>query len=410
MISLNDKVWMRIDVGNLEDIITPEDNLILTIIEQAGNNIPSGMLSINLPVELQEYLSHEFTKITISLGYNEDNPVISRWEVSSFRKEATGILRIGLSLNRDYINVQGFKSYPQMSSIDVIKKAVSEYFDIDTDLSNFNDKMTWIQNGISCRDFIDDVWLHSYKDGSLMVPLITGNLKSEKTDRLGTFKIIDLCDYKDKVIEIRRDDKDGTRDEDGKPEKDIILYGEGDYSSSSGLMNYVIGNRGLTQFDISSSENKSEFVKLKPVFNGLYNAAFKHGVTMSKQPETEDLSFSEVNLPTRFTSDNVHKNYHRAAKWNLNRLSKFDGSHKMINIIDKRDHSITIGDFIRLHSFVPGSATMSEVVSGDYFVDGTITRVINRVDYKGYVKTLSLRRDTVDVMEYDGLFTNNITT
>lgn len=404
MIRLEDNIVFRLDIGNLQDLATTSNRVDVTIVEQLGNNLPVAVLQFDLAPELQDVLSHEMVNVEMTVGFSENTSVMSRWQVAGFKKIKSSLV-LTLTLNRDYITLSRARVFPGKDSTSVIKEVASKYFgDVKLDgnfqevssfeVSNYNDKMDWIQRETCDRQFIDEVWLHSHKPNSLLVPGILGNLYGSAEGKYGTFRLIDLYD-RSNIIELKRDTEDGELDEEGQPLKNLVLLDDVMYGSNSALFNYQSGNTRLTQFDIDRSENVDTEVAVNPIFGGVYNIAKQAG-------SSDKLSVRDCSAPTRFLSDNVHPKFHEAAKLNLNRLSKFGGANKLLYVADRR--GITIGDFIRVQSQIHGTKNIAPIESGDYVVAGMVTKIVNNQVKRTYGKNLILRRDTIDVMEYDGLF------
>jgi len=407
MIQLNNQVYFRMDFGNIEDVVGPETAVDVSIAERLGNDIPCAAVTLDFASEIQDYMLHELTSVNMVIGFSEDVAAHSRWQVAGHRKSAGGFV-MALTSNRDYVNVSGYKAYKNKDSVGAIKDAVKEYFCIEDadgkstlEASNYNDKMTWLRREQTAREFVDSVWLHSYKAGSLMVPGITGNILGKGEDKFGTFRLIDLY-QRNKIIELRRDSKDAEVSvDDGTPMKDTTLMSDDAYASSSALFNYRVGSRKLNQFDVDTADGVCKPVDSEPIFKGVFNAA--------PQAKDNDGFYGKSSVRAyagadRFVSGNVHKHYHEAAILNMNRLSKFGGTSKMLQIADRRKVPIMVGDFVRVHSLIPGTSMNSEVQSGDYVVTGVLTKVVSNPQTRAFAKTLLLNRDALDIQEYDGFF------
>jgi hypothetical protein len=406
MIQLNNRIYFRLDLGNLEDVAGPETAVSLTVGERLGNTPPAAELTMDFPPELQDYVFHELTNVSMLIGFSEETAVKSRWQVAGLRKTDGGFM-LTLTPDRGYITVSEYKAYRNTDSAGAIKEAVGKYFCTEDlngkstlGVSNCHDKMTWLRCQQTARDFVDEVWLHSYKAGSLMVPGITANILGRGKNKFGTFRLIDLCN-RESVIEIRRDDLDGETDGDGNLLKDVSFLTDAYYGSSSALYNYAVGERRHNQFNIDTAESVDRPVNIKPVFNGVFNAA----------PQVENnpdfygkREVREYSAATRFMNGNIHARFNEAVALNLNRLSKLCGATKMLQIADRRKLPIMIGDFIRVHSLIPGRRENSEVQSGDYVVTSTVTRVVSNRETRAFSKDLILSRDALDIKKHDGFF------
>jgi hypothetical protein len=391
MIQLADKLYLRIDVGNLPDIIDSDGVVNIVMQEELGNKLPLASMDISLPLELHSLVGNELTTVTVFLGYNEEYSTISKWQVAGFQ-EIDDTLRLQLTINRDYLEKPKFKIYKQRDSISTIKSVVEEYFGTilpdgkssAIQVSNFNDKMDWIQYGIPCRQFVDEIWLHSYKQNCLLLPGISANIYEQKKDNFGTFRLVDVSDRSNAIAIHWEEEKENL--------KGVELIDDGLYGSQSGLFNYQIGNKKLTQFNQNTQENIDEEIELNPIFNAQNRAEFNAA------------SMRTYSEHTRTLGSNVHKNFHKAAKLNINHISRLSGFTKVITIADRQ--GVIIGDIIRLISWIPGSTAADPVESGDYIVAGTITNIRYDDQVQGWGKTLILRKDALDIQDYRKVITS----
>lgn len=254
---------------------------------------------------------------------------------------------------------------------------VQNYFDLKDSngkstikLTSTNDKMKWVQHGNSMRDFVNEVWLHSWADDRLMMPVVSA-FKAESSDKAGTFKLIDLTDHS-KPIEITRK---ATTEEDTKNKNEVWLLQSLNYKSNSGVYNTDIGNRRYSSFDVDKAETKIEEIKPKPIFKGDFNA----------------LNIKTHNDLIHSISDNVHKNYAKARASNLSRLSKFGANTKRILVVDYG--KIGIGDVVAVTVPIHNSSDPNDMQSGTYIVTEIRQTIETQETVKVYRKELTLKRD-----------------
>lgn len=236
-------------------------------------------------------------------------------------------------------------------------------------LTSTNDKMKWVQHGNSMRDFVNEVWLHSWADDRLMMPVVSA-FKAESSDKAGTFKLIDLTDHS-KPIEITR--KAVAKEEDAKD--GVWLLQSLNYKSNSGVYNTDIGNRRYSSFDIDKAETKIEEIKPKPIFKGDFNA----------------LNIKTHNDLIHSISDNVHKNYAKARASNLSRLAKFGANTKRILVVDYG--KIEVGDVVVATVPIHNSSEPNDMQSGAYIVAEVKQTIETSGNVKVYAKELTLKRD-----------------
>jgi hypothetical protein len=373
MIKIADECFLQVDIGGVEDLVDDRTPFKLEIKEQIGNILPFAYMTIVLPVEVMSALATEYAPVVISIGFHENTASYSKWQINMF-DEINGEIRFALTPDRSYLNDIGYKVYDDQSA-NVIKKVVQDYFEIkDAEgkstikLTTTNNKMKWVQHGNSMKEFIDHVWLHSWVDDKLMMPVISAFIEGP-SDKAGTFKLIDMTDHND-AIEITRqavakedDVKDG-----------VWLLQSLDYSSNSSVYNTHIGNRKFSTFDIETAETSIEEIKLKPIFTGDFNA----------------LNIKTHNDPIHSMSDNVHKNYAKAAASNLSRLSKFTDTKRIVVVDYGR---ISIGDVVVVTVPIHNSSEPNDIQSGTYIVAEVKQSIKTNGNVKVYIKELTLKRD-----------------
>lgn len=161
----------------------------VTLIETLGNILPMFSLSFrDNDFEKLQYLN-ELNPITIS--YEMDNQKVSNQFIIKQKKPVLldnyYIVTVSGYINKfDYLKGVPKVPFVQDTSIMAMKTVASSYFnevEVSENLTKVNDKMNWIYNGMNARNFIQDMWKHSYSPESLPIVGITLD---------GVFKIIDL--------------------------------------------------------------------------------------------------------------------------------------------------------------------------------------------------------------------------
>lgn len=392
---------LQVGVGGLSDIVSASTNFEVSIIERLGNNVPTAEMKITLPYELAPYLETELAEVRLAFGFSDEEMVYSRWQVVGFT-EHLGVTTFSLTTDRAYLNDTAYKAYDDFS-VNAMKAVVKKYYAIkdaegkDTfQVSLSSDKMNWVQCGVSMRDFVDELWLHSWYGGkTLVIPAITAGMPEASADLAGTFRLIDLTNHKNAVeLSTNREYESGR----------IVVTGNLGYKGFSGKYNNVIGNRVDNSFDVKDASVKCEVIgegssKIKPVFNGSFNEKPKR----NKKPCVKTIKDAPVVL-----SDNTHPNFSKARASNLTRLAKFGAYSKRVQVADydletKKHKNIVIGDIVQLNVPYVGMDAQNDIHSGYWVVAETVQRIATEAATKNYTKELVLRRDANAVTEYEGL-------
>jgi hypothetical protein len=96
-------------------------------------------------------------------------------------------------------------------------------------------------------------------------------------------------------------------------------------------------------------------------------------------------------------SDNVHKNYAKAAASNLSRIAKLEGNAKRILVVDYG--RISIGDIVTVTVPIHNSSEPNDMQSGTYIVAEVKQTIETKETVKVYRKELVLKRDANNALE-----------
>jgi len=127
MLGVEGQLVVKLKIGDLEDFINPDDFESLTLIEEAGNVLPTYELIFSTQDEsLLRYLN-EGNPITISFGETIDTLINSRLMVfhPMIAYEATPKVKVRLTGMFDfpnYLSNSRIKIYQQMSELSVYIK------------------------------------------------------------------------------------------------------------------------------------------------------------------------------------------------------------------------------------------------------------------------------------------------
>ena len=206
MINIDGKIYIKVDITGAEDIVDSATNFSLTIKESAGNVMPICSFTIDLPPELMDYIVNEGVDVLITLGFDQDSAKQSTWKMFNWEINK-GELTAVMSIPRNFVNDSEIKVYND-TSIDAIRKVASLYFTPEINVSGYSDRMKWIRYGISARDFINEVWLHSYNSNKLLMPAVIASTEIGVNSK-GVFR---LNDIKNKSNALKISDEENGAD------------------------------------------------------------------------------------------------------------------------------------------------------------------------------------------------------
>jgi len=391
---------LQVGIGSLGDFVDRTTHFEVSIVERLGNNVPTAEMKVALPYEFAPYLETEMAEVRIAFGFSDEEMLYTRWQIVGFTEEH-GTTTLALTTDRAYLNDTACKAYKDGFSVNVMKKVVQKYYEIKNADGNdtfqaalSSDKMTWIQSNVSMRDFVDELWLHSWFGGkTLTIPAITAGIFDGSSNKAGTFRLIDLTKHENAITL--------SLDREHERNKDLIVVtGNLGYKGFSGKYNNAVGQRVDNSFNVKDGSVKCDTVGTEPIFEGGFN---------EKQKSDKKPCVKTVEEFPRILSSNTHPKFSAARAANLTRLAKFGAYSKRVQVADYnieegwKHRNIVIGDIVNLNVPYVGTTDSNEIHSGCYVVAETVQRITTEAATKTYTKELVLRRDANIVTEYKGL-------
>lgn len=115
------------------------------------------------------------TRIIVFISSRSDllKPIFIQFKISNF-SNSDGLLSIEATMDVDSLYVKSFKSYSKMTSNQVLQEVCKEIgIGFNTNITDTNDKMTWINSGKKAYDFIEEIIDHAYvSDDSFVIGYI----------------------------------------------------------------------------------------------------------------------------------------------------------------------------------------------------------------------------------------------
>jgi len=165
------------DEKEFADFLSDDDLLAFTIIEEAGNNLPSFELAFTTTNSrlLSRLTEGSVLKYIFGIDDNKSTTLLKVLKKDIIKQGDSYRVDVkGLYNAFNFVSNNQIKIYPKMSGVEVIKSSASMYFNTSKfNISKSNDVQTWMQPNIPDKKFINNVWMHSYIPGSFLATGIT---------------------------------------------------------------------------------------------------------------------------------------------------------------------------------------------------------------------------------------------
>lgn len=345
------------------EIIDGETNFQISIKEVAGNILPVMVLDVDIPNIAIDFYSNEGVEFQLTYGHSEDSSVTSSWHMYKFNLIGSHLNAI-LTPRRTFVNDKSIEVIND-SSINAIEKIASRYFKVEKESTRiFDDRMKWINPNDTIRNYIDQIWLHSYGEQALLLPAILAD---------GTYRIREVLKPDPQKIYTMSENIDNS--DFGTLETNKFHVNTSDYWNIFGVQqqNYI---------DLSGNSN-SDVVDINPTFGSIFNRN----------------SFKTVTHRPSYMSENISDNYFKAKATNLTRLGSFAAGYA--TTVDFEDlFGLRVLDHVDLVANVPGLVQSSELQSGVSLV----TEKLTSITPKALHTKCTVRRDGFTVNNVQGVF------
>lgn len=370
-IGIEGSFLFQFTLGKNKDFIQERDLVEFTLIEEAGNSLPTFRLSFNTNDESILPLLNEANLLQVSFG--KDNTEL---ETAGLSVTGLNTANIGESLKlitvtgiydaMKFITTNKINITTSTSGIEAMIAAAKPYFKVDSNVVKSSDRQKWVQYNISDRAFINNTWLHSDIPNSFIGIGITSS---------GRFIIKDIKkdlreDYKWRLTSSIKDEK-----------RDIVVDSDPAVDIKTGLINSWTGyGREMNVYDLDTAVDTPTLEKATPIL-----------ALTSKLAKRSDIDkrFASVGIQ----NENTHPNYWKAYLRNLTHLSSFHNVSVFVSF-HNLFKSIKVLDLVMYRTEKTGSGfqSSSEYLSGLYYV----TKVARTVSNKQLVTTLKLSRESLN--------------
>jgi len=346
--------WLGSFILNGSEICTTDQFKKFKIEETAGNTLPNFEFEINTPNERLLMYLNEKNIINASLGV--DNLAMTNMQLRPLKKEIARADGNNLNINVkgmldkiQYLTNVGVKATPKQSAIQTLKEVVGKHFKTDFDVLTSQDKMNYLQHGITDTAFVKKLWMHAN--------LGDKNFPMTAIEADGTYRLRDAESLKN-----------------GTPQWDFSIFGTSENSirynsdyrivSNTGMMNYWAGYSKPSQvIDIDSG--------IGDIINSILSGVSSMGSSFEMSGDVVS-SISE-NI---FKTANMDDKFHQSAKNNMANLAV--GSSTTLTLtVSNRFFPIRVLDLAMFKDDINTANGLGaiEAYSGVWTVTG-VTRII----------------------------------
>ena len=361
-IEVQDKVIFIFSIGDYSDFIQENDLENFTIIEEAGNLLPTFRLSFATVHERVIPLLNEENMLKMQFGKDRqsllDVPLyITSMSITHNATNKRFIVLTGLMQSIRYVVETHRYISPKLSAIEVMKLIASKTFVWEkNNLSKSLDSQVWIQPNITDKKFINELWMHAYLENSFVAIAIT-------TD--GYFIVKDIKEDL-KVSPKWRFGIDIPYDAD-------ILF-----ETNTAFINSWMGyNRENLIYDLESGVSEELSVTASPIM-----------AHIKKLPSTSvEKRFGGSLIKT----ENHHQNYYKAYYQNLVNLAYLNSVRLTISY-QNFYLPMRVLDRASFTNFNVETNEVSDFISGHYY----ITKIARNLTSRSFATTITLVRESLN--------------
>lgn len=370
MIGVEGQYLASFSIGDVKDFLVEEQLLCFKIIEDTGNVVPIFQLYISIWDE--KILKHinEGKDLNISMGKDSNSMVEAKFKIIKSipmrdGEHQTKIQIFGVFSEMSYLTDKKVFITDKLSSLEAIQQIIGKHtnFTFKTNMSPPSDKMYWIQPHSTDKDFVTQIWNHTYLPNSFPGIGIT---------IFGEFRYMDVSKI---IAEDPKFTFKITTEEDKKP-NEIIYEMPYEYSTSSTLNNQLYG---FGREKLVANLEAGDFTLLK-------QEAIKPSLALSNEGMVNKEIQPRYDSHCNQSADNVHANFWKAKIQNMVNLFTFS-TVKIILSYFRDFQKIHVLDLVyfkdeELKTDRKGS---SETITGLYLVT-KVSRVIENKSFRTYVE------------------------
>lgn len=373
MIGVDTQYMVQYTIGSHTDFLLEEDLITFTIIEEAGNVLPTFELAFHLHDDLILRELNEGNVIEYKFGDTKVNMTttnlrILKKHVRKFGKHKYQVYLAGLYDEMSYTSPCSIRALIaggliETSGMRAMESMVSPRFNWKSNRQDSPERQIWIQYNIPDKKFVNQIWMHIDLPNSF--PVIGINTKGDFI-------------FKDFEIEVSRRDYDWIfqpRPPTSPPE---VMY-DGDYevSSNTGFINHWLGyeiTKSMRTLETADDSDISPTIRPMIVSSRLDRSAL----------------ISDRVAPFGVRNDNVHGRYWEAYYQNLSHLAVYSSTRILLNYYEQMKPSMSILDYVYFEDEIPKTEKQMEDDYSGYYL---ITKISRTIAIKSIVTTVELSRE-----------------
>jgi hypothetical protein len=362
---------LSLSISSKKDFVKKEDFVELTIIEEAGNVLPTFILMFSSTDEDILRLLHEGNVLKCQFGRDNNSLKDISLSVNKIKTSEEGsdkrVYEVsGFAGNINYITDHFLNISDKKSGIEVaLETAKKSFSKVSSNITKSFDKQNWIQHNISDKVFINDCYSHA----------ITAD---------GTFILKDILKDIDRPFTNQYDWK---LTKEAKLNKEITYDADYIIENQSGLINNWLGYGRKLIIDNAVTGVQTElFEKPKTV------------LSLSKDVP-KDTTIDSRYGGEHILSENMHEKYHSAYNHNAIGLSNLS---KVEQVISFSNYYYPVKPLDLIMFSAPSTeldSQSSEQVSGLYIA----SKVARTIQSDRMVTTLLLNREAFNKVKNEGL-------
>lgn len=343
---------MTLNLGGVKDAIDTAELVNFIVWQEAGNVLPTCKLTFKTdkPEVIKAALG-EKCLIEGSFGRNLDTQY--QFKFRAFKSIPMPLFEVrrmyfftiyGILDNREYLVNDKVRSFSKKRSDEVFQSIAEEQGFTYTadDVEDMNDKMTWLQCGVSDKKMVDDVWMHSYHDEQIIVPGIGIDQQGN-----GEFFLIDLKKQFEKADKVKVGMDVETKYIDSDK---FINVGLSDVTSNAGFYNSWTAGRSAPFWSVPSYDSQEASENVQPV-----------GSIEMDRVVTGSSKFRETTQ-----THNTHENWVKAKNRNLLNLASFSTIQLTCIANDTILPDLKLFDPVTFITYEPNYDISMEPLSGKY--------------------------------------------
>jgi len=375
MIKIEGQYIFDIEVGSYKDFLESRDLVEFTLIEQAGNVLPSFDLKFRFSEpELRNYLI-ENNVVRVTIGSSDEDKVSIPLRIT--KKDLQN-----LGQNKFYVVISGFydalgymkgshtesvtsESGGVVSGFQAIKSTVSKFFTFETNISGED---SGLQKWLCCRSsylsFVTDMWYRlGLPESSLPLVTITKN---------GVFRLFNSTTQVKGKPKYRLSNRPATNS------NDIKINGKPEIVNDAGTVNGMVQGKVNRVYDM--------------VKGGFKEIKFVQKSIMAMTHDLDSFDVDRKDGYDYFSNSNVFSGYWDNYLHNISSLISLSTARLTVSFIGKYIEDLHVLDVVE---YLEGSESNLNVTEGTYsgkYLIGKIVRTIG--ENKNFETHLVLTRES----------------